>query len=133
MTKPADRPDSKIHAMISGLEARIAASAISTILVAVAGAITLVAVAYAIYAGLRDPLSPAGASAVTALIFAIVTAALAVVGPKLIKARASAAKTEVAAPRPAIDPSTMRTALEIGLAVVATLADVAWQRRRNKR
>jgi hypothetical protein len=131
MGKP-ERPSGTAHAMIAAAEARVAAGAISTILVAVAGAITLVAIAYAIFAALRDPLTPAGASAATALVFALVTAGLAVIGPKVIKARASSAEAHTAASRPTMDPHTLRTRLEIGFAVLSAIAEAAWQRRRKR-
>jgi hypothetical protein len=124
----AKRADGKAHSVLSALEARVAAHAVSTTLVAVAGGITLVAVAYAIFATLRGPLSPAGASAVTAFIFALITAALAVLGPKIIKARAAAAEARAAAARPAIDPAALRTGIEVGFAVITTIANAAWKR-----
>ncbi len=132
MAKPDEKPSSKVHTMIAAAEARVAAGAISTALVAVAGAITLVAIAYAIYAALREPLSPAGASAVTALVFAAVTAVLAVVAPKLIKARAAPAQAHNTTIQQKIDPATLRTGIEVGLAVIAAIADAAWQRRRKR-
>jgi hypothetical protein len=70
MARTHDNLGAKPHSMTAAFEAR-AAGAISTVLVAVGASITMVAMAYAIFAALRDPLSPAGASAVTGLTFAI--------------------------------------------------------------
>ena len=92
----------------------------------------MVSGAYAIFAVLRDRLSPAGASAVTAMAFASVTFLLAVFGPKMIRARAvSMIDRDVAGP-PKIDSSVMRTGIEVGMAVITTIAEVALQRRRER-
>ncbi len=80
-----DRAYPKPRSVASAFEARVAAGAITTLMVAVGASITLVCLAYAIFAALRDWL--AGAPAVT---FALVIFLLAVVGPKIIRARAAA-------------------------------------------
>jgi hypothetical protein len=93
---------------------------------AFAAAILLVAMGYAVYAAALRWLSPAGASGATAFIFGAVTAIL---GPRLLRGRAEAAKARAQVATRRVDPLAIRSAIEIGLIVLASIADLASRRR----
>lgn len=110
--------------MISNLLQRLGAGTLAVILAAFAGGITFVALAYALFALLERYVSPAGAAAITAAAFAMVSAALALLIP-----RAAPKKAELVALRPKLDPTTMRLATEAGIAALGIVGDFALSRR----
>ena len=103
---------------------RLGAGAAAVILAAFAGGVTFVALAFAIFALLQRYVSTAGAAALTALVFALVCAALALLVPKV-----APKKQEIVAVRPKLDPATMRMATEVGVAALGIVGDIALSRR----
>ena len=115
--------------MLKDLGRRLGAGVVAAVMIAAAAAITLVALSFAAYAGLKTVASPAAASALTALIFAAVAGLTAVVAPKVIVGKP---KTGSHPPQPAhkpIDPALMRTAGEVGVAVLGVVTDLALSHR----
>ena len=103
---------------------RLGAGAAAVILAAFAGGMTFVALAFAIFAALERYVSTAGAAGLTALVFAIVSAGLALLIP-----RVAPKKHEIVAVRPKLDPAAVRLATEVGVAVLGIAGDVALSRR----
>ena len=110
--------------MIKDILQRLGAGAAAVILAAFAGGVTFVALAYALFALLERYVSTAGAAAITAAVFAMVSAALALLIPK-----ATPTKEIVVAVRPRLDPATMRLATEAGIAALGLVGDIALNRR----
>lgn len=123
---------SKLPPLVAGFVAQLAGGLVAAVMVSVAAAITLVALGYAVYAVALSWLSPAGASALTAFIFAAVTAILAILVPRLIRGQAEAAKARAQVATRRVDPLAIRSGIEIGLVVLASIADIA-SRRRGRR
>jgi hypothetical protein len=123
---------SRLPPLVAGLAARLAGGLVGAVMVSVAAAITLVALGYAVYAVALSWLSPAGASALTAFIFAMVTVILAILVPRLIRGQAEAAKARAQVAARRVDPLAIRSGIEIGLVVLASIADIA-SRRRGRR
>ena len=86
---------------LAALGARVSAGAIFTVMIAVSCGITLVALSFAIYAELEIFISPAFASAGTALIFAVIAGLIGLAAPRIIQARALKAAPEPELPAPA--------------------------------
>lgn len=110
--------------MIKEMIQRLGTGAVAVILAAFAGGIAFVALAYALFAILERVVSLAGASAITAVVFAIVAAALAVFVP-----RTAPKKEQLVAIRPRLSPDTMRLATEAGVAALGIVGDIALNRR----
>ena len=110
--------------MISQLLRRLGAGAAAVILAGFAGGITFVALAYALFAVLEHYVSAAGAAAITAVVFAVVSAGLALFVPK-----AAPKKEELAVLKPKLDPATLRLATEAGIAALGIVGDLALSRR----
>ena len=123
---------SRLPPFVAGFLAQLAGGLVAAVMVSVAAAITLVALGYAVYAVALSWLSPAGASALTAFIFAAVTAILAILVPRLIRGQADAAKARAQVATRRLDPLAIRSVIEIGLVVLASIADIALQRRRRR-
>lgn len=117
---PVERPHP-----LSGLVGDVEARAFSLALSAVAGGIALVAAAYAIYAGLQTWLVPAGAAAVTAAIFAALTAAIGIIGRRVIDRRAAEARARAEAARLAEKPTLLKAAGGLALAAITTVGEAA--------
>ena len=114
--------------MLKHLGRRLSAGLVAAVMTAVAAGVTLVAAAFAAYAGLKLVVSPAAASALTALAFAAIVGLIAVVAPKVL---AGGEKTDhPAEPRhKPLDPALMKTAGEVGVAVLGMVADLALSHR----
>jgi hypothetical protein len=110
--------------MIKDSLQRLGAGLAAIILAAFAGGVAFVALAYALFALLQRYVSTAGASAITAGVFALVAAALALLVPKT-----APRKKELVAARPKLDPATMRLATEAGVAALGLVGDIALSRR----
>ena len=110
--------------MFKDLLQRVGFGAVAVILAAFAGGIAFVAAAYALFAFLEVRLSPAGAGAITAVVFAVVAAGLAFLLPK-----AAPQKADVAALKPKLDQRTIAFASEAGVAVLGVLGDLLISRR----
>ena len=110
--------------MLKDLARRLGAGLVAAVMMAVAAGIVLVAAAFALYAAMKLLVSPAAASAVTALAFAVIAGVIAVLAPRLIKGKATPA-----APKTRIDPDALRTASEVGVAVLGIVGDMAFSRR----
>ena len=115
--------------MLKDLGRRASAGLVAAVLVAVAAGITLVAAAFAAYAGLKLVVSPAAASALTALAFAGVAGLIAVVAPKVVGGGGKTTPHPAAARGKPLDPALMRTAGEVGVAVLGVLAELAFSHR----
>ena len=98
--------------------------AVAVILAAFAGGIAFVALAYGLFALLESRLSPAAAAAITAGVFAVVAAGLALLVPK-----AAPTKAHVATLKPKLDDRTIALASEAGVAVLGILGDLMISRR----
>ena len=114
--------------MLKDLARRLSAGLVAAMMIAVAAGIFLVAAAFALYAGMKLIVSPAAASAVTALAFAVIAGLIAVLAPRLIKGRAAPT-----APKGRLNPDTLRTASEVGVAVLGIVGDMALSRRLKRR
>jgi hypothetical protein len=110
--------------MFKDLLQRLGFGAIAVVLAAFAGGIAFVAVAYALFAFLETRLSPAGAGAITAAVFAVVAAGLAFLLPT-----AAPKKADIAAMKPKLDQRTVAFATEAGVAVLGILGDLLISRR----
>jgi hypothetical protein len=86
---------------------RLGMGAVAVILAAFAGGIAFVALAYGLFALLESHLSPAAAAAITAGVFAVVAAALAVLVPTV-----APKKADVATLKPKLDQRTIALATE---------------------
>ena len=113
--------------MLKDLGRRLGAGLVAAVMIAVAAGITLVAASFAAYAGLKTVVSPAAASAITALIFAVVAGLIAVVAPRVIAGKPKAGSHERS--HKPFDPALMRTAGEVGVAVLGVVADLALSHR----
>ncbi len=113
--------------MISDLLKRLGSGAVAVILAAFAGGIAFVALAYALFALLERSVGAAGAGAITAVVFAVVTAALALLVPKV-----APKKAQVVEVRPKVDPNTVRLATEMGVALLGIVGDLAFSRRQRR-
>lgn len=116
--------------MLKDLGRRLGAGLVAAVMIAVAAGITLVAAAFGAYAGLKMVVTPAAASALTALIFAVVAGLVAVLAPRAIAGKPKpqrAASHEHALAR--IDPALLRTAGEVGVALLGVVADMALSHR----
>ena len=109
--------------MLKDLARRLGAGLVAAIMTAVAAGIVLVAAAFATYAALKLAVSPAAASALTALTFAVVAGLIAVLAPKVIRGKPTPGR------KVQVDPDTMRTAAEVGIAVLGIIGDMALTRR----
>ena len=112
--------------MFRDLARRLGAGLVAAVMIAVAAGIILVAAAFAVYAGMKLIVSPAAASATTALVFAVLAGLIAVVAPRLIMGKPAPAQPTHKA---SLDPATLRTASELGVAVLGVLGDMALSRR----
>jgi hypothetical protein len=130
--KPIATSQPAIPALAS-IGASLSAALVAAVLAGVAGAIVLVAASFALYAEMKDFVAPAMASAITAAAFAVIAIAIAVIAPAIIRSRASAAKIRAAPSRPALDAGTVRMGVEIALALISGVAEVATRRRASKR
>ena len=110
--------------MLGDLARRLGAGLVAAVMMAVAAGIALVATSFALYALFCLFASPAVASALTAGIFAAITALIAYFAPKLIN---PGAETHRRAQRP--DAATMRLFAELGLAALGVVADLGLQKR----
>lgn len=113
--------------MISELMRKLGAGAAAVILAAFAGGIMFIALAYALFALLERFIGPAGAGAITAVVFAVVTAGLAFMVPKV-----APKKTEVVEARPKLDPNTLRLGTEMGVALLGIVGDLAFNHRQKR-
>lgn len=113
--------------MISDLMRKLGAGAAAVILAAFAGGIAFIALAYALFALLERFIGPAGAGAITAVVFALVTAALALLVPKV-----APKKAEVVEARPKLDPNTLRLGTEMGVALLGIIGDLAFSHRQKR-
>jgi hypothetical protein len=111
---------------------QLAAGLVAATLIAVAGGITLVAASFGLYAGLKMVMSPAAASALTALAFAIVAGGLAVAAPGVIRGKPVVKPAPPAARALPIDNATLRLGTEIAVTVFGLLAELALRRRVDK-
>ncbi len=109
--------------MIKDVLQKLGAGAAAIILAAFSGGIAFVALAYALFA-LLERWSVAGASAITALVFAVIAAALAFLVPRL-----APKKRELAALKPKLDQRTLATATEAGIAALGLASDFMLSRR----
>ena len=110
--------------MLKDLARRLIAGLVAAVMIAVAAGVVLVAAAFALYAGMKLVVSTGAASAVTALAFAVIAGLIAGLAPRLIKGKATAA-----APKVRIDSDALRTASEVGVAVLGIIGDMALGRR----
>ena len=110
---------------------RLTAGLVAATLIAVAGGIALVAASFGLYAGLKMVVSPAAASGLTALVFAIVAAVLAVAAPAAIRGTPPARPTPAARALP-IDNATLRLGAEIAVTAFGLLAEMVLRRRVDK-
>lgn len=117
---PVDRPHP-----FAGLAADVEARAFSLVFSAVAGAIALVSAAYAIYAGLGAFMVPAAAAALTAAIFAALTACIGLIGRAMIEKRAQAARERAEAARRAAKPGLVAAAGALALSAITTVGEAA--------
>ncbi len=108
--------------MLRDLARRLGAGLVAAVATAVAAGIVLVAAAFAAYAGLKTVVSPAAASALTALAFAMIVALIAVIAPRLIRGKPEPA-------RKAADSDALRGAAELGVAALSVIGDLAQSRR----
>lgn len=115
--------------MLKDLGRRLGAGLVAAVMIAFAAGITLVAAAFAAYAGLKTVVSPAAASALTALIFAAVAALIAVLAPKMISRSAGETSNRQAHPHRSLDPALTRTVAEAGAAALGVAADLALSHR----
>ena len=109
--------------MLKDLARRLGAGLVAAVLIAVATGSVLVAAAFAIYAAMKLVVSPAAASAVTALVFAVVAGLIAVIAPRVVRGKS------VPSSKPHPDPKSLRTASEVGVALLGIVADMAQSRR----
>ena len=115
--------------MLKDLGRRLGAGLVAAVMIAAAAAITLVALSFAAYAGLKTVVSPAAASALTALMFAAVAGLIAIVAPKVIAGKLKATSHAGQHARKPLDPALMKTAGEVGVAVLGVVADLALSHR----
>ncbi len=127
--EPVPLPKGSGFPSLKLLSANVIAAVVSTLLGSAAGIIALVAMSFAIYAGFKDLTSPAVASALTALVFAILGGVIAVVVPRAIKSKARSQEAELDAARARQTARTVRTVAEIAFAVIGATAEAAVQRR----
>src|SRR5581483_11477259 len=97
-----------------------AAGVVGVTLGVIAGAITLVALSFALYAAFKCWVSPAAASALTALVYAVIAVAVATLVPRFIR---GSAQRRSQVKRPPIDPNVLRAGTEIGLVLLGALAE----------
>ena len=111
--------------MLQDLARRIGIGIAAAILVGIGAGTTLVAVAFAIYAGLKPYVGPAGASGLTALVVAVLTGICAVVLLGMLKKPGKTA--------PARQDQQSRGALaEGGMLALSLLAEMAAGRRAKR-
>ena len=111
--------------MLKDLVRRLTAGLVAAVMAAAAAGIVLVAAAFATYAALKLVVSPAAASALTALLFAAVVGLIAVVAPRVIRGKSTPAPSR----RLSVDPNTIHTASQIGAAVLGIVSEMALSRR----
>ena len=118
--------------MLKEIAMRVGAGFGAAVLMTVTTAITLVAAAFGIYAGLKLYLPAAGASAVTALIFAAIAAGVFVLGPQLFGTKS---KPVTASPPRKLNPALLHLLSEAATAVIPIAANLmlARQLRRQTR
>lgn len=112
--------------MLNDLAKRLGAGLVSAVMIAVAAGITLVAAAFAAYAGFKTMVGPAAASALTALVFAAVAGLVAVLAPKVMGAKPKPHAHPAHRP---VDPETWRTISQVGAAILGLVGDIALSRR----
>ena len=127
--EPVPLPKGSGFPSLKLLSANVIAAVVSTLLGSAAGIIALVALSFAIYAGFKNLTNPPVASALTALVFAILGGVIAVVVPRAIKSKARSQAAELDAARARQTASTVRTVAEIAFAVIGATAEAAVQRR----
>jgi hypothetical protein len=110
--------------MVKDILQRVGFGAVAVILAAFAGGIAFVALAYGLFALLAGLVSSAGAAAITALVFALVAAGLAILVPKV-----APKKADVAALKPKLDQRTLAVATEVGVAALGIVGDLLVTRR----
>jgi predicted membrane-bound spermidine synthase len=108
-----------IKDLINELEIKV----LSALLTAVAAAITLVSMAFAVYAGFKLLVVAPAAAALTALVFAVITGLIGLLAPRL--SRKTKRRQEDLQPK----VSPMVSAVEIG--AVAAAIGREWIRRRS--
>lgn len=116
----AHEAPSNLEVLIVSAEARTVATALTV----VTGGITLVAVAFALYALLEQFVGRPLAAGLTALAFALVTGAIAVLVPRAIRARVTHAT-----PKSAHWSRTLRPVLEAVVVVASVVAEAVAYRR----
>jgi hypothetical protein len=110
--------------MFKDILQRTGMGAVAVILAAFAGGIAFVALAYGLFALLETRLSPVGAAAITAGVFAVVAAGLALLVP-----RVAPTKAHVATLKPKLDDRTLALATEAGVAALGIMGDMLISRR----
>jgi hypothetical protein len=110
--------------MFKDILQRLGLGAVAVILAAFAGGIAFVALAYGLFALLESRLSPAAAAAITAGVFAVVAAGLAVLVPTV-----APKKADIATLKPKLDQRTIALATEAGVAALGIMGDMMISRR----
>ena len=110
--------------MFKDILQRFGFGAVAVILAAFAGGIAFIALAYGLFALLEIRFSPAAAAAITAGVFAVVAAGLALLVPK-----AAPKKADIAVLKPKLDQRTIALASEAGVAALGILGDLMISRR----
>ena len=110
--------------MRKDLARRLGAGLVAAVMMAFAAGIVLVAAAFALYAAMKLVVSPAAASGVTALVFAVIAGLIAALAPRLITGKAAAPVHKAK-----LDPAMLRTASELGVAILSIVGDMALSRR----
>ncbi len=110
--------------MFKELLQRLGFGAVAVILAAFAGGIAFVAVAYGLFAVLEHYLSVAASAAITAAVFALVAAGLAVLVPTV-----APKKADVVVLKPKLDQRTLALASEAGVAALGIMGDMLIGRR----
>lgn len=115
---------SKAPPMLKDVLRKAGAGAAAVILAAFAGGVAFVAAGFALFAVLERVVSIAGAAALTALAFAIVTAVIAFLAPALGPRR-----RHLTAVKPKMDADTVRLASEAGMILLGLAGDLALSHR----
>jgi hypothetical protein len=105
--------------MLNRLIGRIIAGLIAAGLAAGAAGVTVIAAGFGLYALLRHWLTAPAAGGATALAFALLTVLIALVAPVILKGR-----PRKASPGLKLDGESARTAIESGMAILATILEL---------
>ena len=131
--EPIKHSKSPTAPALAALGAHLSAGIVATVLAAVAGGIFLIAGSYAIFALLSEHVSPAWASALTALTYALILAAIALIAPAIIRSSASKAKQDSPPVKPALTTENVKLATQLGLVLIGGIAEGVLSRRSAKR